>query len=117
MMLAEELLCLHPYFDSPEPDTEDPACILWWCTLSGLCVCMRVCVCVCACACARVCVYNMGACVGGLPVWVCAPVGVGACVGVSVCVCVQGGACVCVCACVCVRACVCMCMLAFTHTN
>ena len=28
MMLAEELLCLHPYFDSPEPDTEDPACIL-----------------------------------------------------------------------------------------
>ena len=35
MMLAEELLCLHPYFDSPEPDTEDPACILWWCTLSG----------------------------------------------------------------------------------
>ncbi|KAK7484410.1 hypothetical protein BaRGS_00024295, partial [Batillaria attramentaria] len=25
MMLAEELLCLHPYFDSPEPDMEDPA--------------------------------------------------------------------------------------------
>ncbi|XP_076453862.1 integrator complex subunit 4-like [Babylonia areolata] len=27
MMLAEELLCLHPYFDSPEPNTEDPCYI------------------------------------------------------------------------------------------
>ncbi|PVD19006.1 hypothetical protein C0Q70_21565 [Pomacea canaliculata] len=25
MMVSEELLCLHPYFDSPEPDMDDPA--------------------------------------------------------------------------------------------
>lgn len=26
--LVPELLCLHPYFDTPEPDMDDAACIL-----------------------------------------------------------------------------------------
>jgi hypothetical protein len=26
--LMPEFLCLHPYFDTPEPEMDDPACIL-----------------------------------------------------------------------------------------
>lgn len=28
--LVPELLAIHPFFDTPEPDVEDPACILWY---------------------------------------------------------------------------------------